>query len=819
MNRENAIENTNWRYFAGIFTLSLATLLLELSLTRVLSVALWYHFGFLVISTALLGFGASGVCLAVWRNLREEFSLDKSLSILALLFGISTIVCFWLMQRIPFDPFSLFSDWRQSAFMPLYYVLIAAPFFCAGLALALLFTRGGSKINALYAFDLFGAGIGCAALAIVMPAFGGSGAVSIAAALGCLAAGIFGFRETKKLKYVSAFFVVVFFALAFFADRILPISVTPNKLHPPIQPIYTAWNTFSKIDVYDNPPNEANAGRGTRRFVFDAGTAATGMLDLRPNVRVVLPQLEGKHDFTSTVAYVGKQRPRILIIGAGGGDQVLDALHYGAEKITAVEINPIINDVIQYKMRDYWGDLYQQPEVEVVTEEGRSFVRRSTEKYDAIISVHTISNAAIASGALSLAENYVLTKEAFEDYLDHLTPDGVLYFTRPEAQIPRLFATGREALATHGVGDFTRHFYAYREPPTGGQLQMLRPGETRLSFSAGFLLKKSPFTAEEIAAMNEVVGIGKTPSTPEGVTPEILYAPNEPHTETIYYQLLTALDLNAAYAAQTSQIAPTTDDRPFFNQNTRFSDLTPAMFRDVFTQNRMARLALEDRPVAEITLVIMLVQSILIAAVLILLPLFRFSHDGLNVPNCWRFLLYFAALGSGFIMIEIALLQQFTLFLGQPIYTFAVVLAALLIFTGAGASLSERFGAAARKNLRLIVPLILVVLTLTAFLTPLIFNFALGWSLFWRVVLSVLMLAPLGVLLGMPFPAGLRIVSAEAQTLVPWAWGVNGFFTVIGTISALIIGMAFGFKVVLIIAAACYLLALATISVISGLKK
>src|SRR5256885_8588472 len=181
------------RHYLGIFLLSLATLLLELSLTRVLSVAVWYRFGSLVISTALLGFGPSGVVLALWRRLRELASLDHALGLLALLFGVLTVLCFWIMQRIPFDPFSLFSDKRQLAFMPLYYIVISLPFFCSGLALALLFTRGGQRVNRLYAFDLVGAGVGCAALGLIMPAFGGSGSVTVAAAFGLLAATIFGF--------------------------------------------------------------------------------------------------------------------------------------------------------------------------------------------------------------------------------------------------------------------------------------------------------------------------------------------------------------------------------------------------------------------------------------------------------------------------------------------------------------------------------------------------------------------------------------------------------------------------------------------------
>jgi hypothetical protein len=799
------VEQVRWWHYVGIVLLSLATLLLELALTRVLSVALWYHFGFLVISTALLGFGTSGIVLALWRRVRAHAALDRALALLALLFGVLTIVCFWLMQHIPFDPFSLLADRRQLLFMPLYYIVISVPFFCSGLALALLFTRGARQVNRLYAFDLFGAGLGCVALAVVMPVFGGAGSVVIAAALGLLAAVSFGLRQARWLAITAATLGSVAFALAFCADRWLPISVTPNKTSLQRPPLYTAWNTFSRIDVIEQPPQLESAGRGVRRFVFDAGTAATWMLDLRPNVRDVLPQIADQRDFLSGVAYVGKARPKILIIGSGAGAQVLDGLHFGASSITAVEINPIINNTVTGRMRDFWGGLFEQPEVRLVTEEGRSFVRRSGEQYDAIIAVHTISNAAIASGALSLTENYALTREAFADYLDHLAPDGVLFFTRPEAQIARLFATGREVLAARGGTDLTTHFYAYRVPP-----QMQMGGVLRPSFVAGFLMKKSPFTPEELRLMNEHLGIGQ-PQRRRGVggPRELLYSPLEPHEGSIYHTLLTAPDLQAVYAAQAAQLAPATDDRPFFNQHTRWSRINLNTFGDLFTQERLGRLALEDRPVAEVTLIMLLAQSILIAAVCMLLPLMRFARAGLRTPDRWRFLLYFAALGLGFMMIEMALLQRFTLFLGQPVYTFAVVLASLLVCTGAGAYLTERFRSQPRRQLRLIVPLILATLLATAFVTPVLCSVALGLTLLWRVLLAVLVITPLGMLLGMPFPTGLGIVAEEAASLVPWAWGINGFFTVIGTIGALMLGMALGFSMVLVIAAFCYLIALA----------
>lgn len=807
MERESDRERINSYHYVGIFLLSLATLLLELALTRVLSVALWYHFGFLIISTALLGFGASGVVLSLWPWLRERVALDRALTLLALTFGVLTITCFWLMQHIPFDPFSLLTNHNQIFFMPLYYLILAVPFFCSGLALALLFTRGLGQINRLYACDLFGAGVGCAALVVVMPKFGGSGSVIVAAALGVLAAAVFAAGTARKLATVCVLLCVAIFGLASVAEQALPIAVTPNKRGLLLHPLYTAWNTFSRIDLYERPPSTQTDLKSVRTFLFDAGTAATSMIDLRPGVRDYLSQHPNDTDYSSGIAYIGKPHPNVLIIGSGGGGQVLDALHFGARAITAVEINPIINEIVSRRMSDYWGGLFNQPEVQLVTEDGRSYVRRSHEQYDAIISVHTISNAAISSGALALAENYVLTREAFEDYLDHLTPDGVIYFTRPEAQIPRLFATAREVLAARGIADAATRLYTYRDP-TGPQ----PAGASRLSFSAGFLLKKSPFTTEEIHRIQELLGVVPAAQNPYGHAPAALYSPLEPQADSIYHTLITAPDLPAVYRSQAAQLEPATDDRPFFNQHTRWSSINANTLRDLFTQDAQGRMALEDRPVAEVALLVLLVQTSLITVVFILLPLVLFARPrGQRTRPRWRFLLYFGSLGLGFIMSEIALLGRFTLFLGQPVYTFAVLLASLLIFTGAGAYFAERFHAQPRWALGRIFPLLLLTLLVTAFLLPLLFSAALGLTLFWRVALAVAWLAPLGVLLGMPFPLGMRIVSTETLALAPWSWGVNGFFTVIGTVIAQILSMAFGFQAVFFVSALCYLIALATI--------
>jgi predicted membrane-bound spermidine synthase len=808
-------------HLVGIFLLSLATLLLELALTRVLSVALWYHFGFLIISTALLGFGAAGVTLSLWRKLREEVPLNWALTLLSLAFGLITLLSFWLMQQVPFDPFSLLSDRKQLLYMPLYYLAIAAPFYCSGLAIGLLLTRGGEAVNRLYALDLFGAGVGCAAIALMMPLFGGSGSVVAAAAVGLFSATVFGWNKFRTWAVAGLMLGPATGVGAFYGEKMLPIALTANKggMLKQLTPVYSAWNTFSKVDVFDLPPDTVKNLPFERVFIIDGGTAATGIVDLSKGIEVVLAEIRSdstKRQMSSTrteVAALGKKNPHVLIIGSGAGDEILESQMIGAASVTGVELNPIIADVQTNRLKAHWGGLHQRPGVKLVVDEGRSFVRRSDKKYDVIVSSHTISNAAVASGALSLAENYVLTKEAFQDYWDHLTADGVLFFTRPESQIARLFSTATELLREQGIKTPGAHLYAYTEStPRFRKLQ-------RRSFMAGFLLKKSPLSPTEVNGVESLLRINNPDTAADASFNQRLYSPYQATTSSLYAQIVNSPDLNDLYQQHAALLAPATDDRPFFNQHARWSSIGWKNFRDIFTQDKLGRMALEDQPVAEITLIMILLQSVVIAAVLILVPLLRFSRQGLRVPGRWRFLTYFAGLGAGFIMIEIAFLQRFSLFLGQPIYTYAVVLASLLVFTGLGSLLSERFAPNPQPALRRIIPLMLAVLLLTALLMPTIFRLALGWILPVRILVALLLVAPVGVLLGIPFATGLRLIAQTAPALTPWAWGVNGFFTVIGSVSALMLGMAFGFKMVLGLAGLCYLTSLFAIATRKGTTR
>ncbi len=788
------------KYNFGIFFISFSTLLFELSLTRVFSVTLWYHFGFLIISTALLGFGVSGVLLSLWKKLREDYQLDKTLGWISLCLTLSAIVCFWLLQKIPFDPFSLYTDRMQLLYMPLTYVVVSIPFFFAGLALSLLFTRFPSNIHRLYAFDLAGAALGSLAIVFTMSFFGGGGSVLFAAPFAALAAVLFFCKNLKRLALLASLMLIATLIISLNADKLFPLHITSNKrASGKIKPVYTKWNIFSRIDLYIFK-SDIDSAKKSPTFIIDQGTAATGLdVDMKPDTKTVLAKYPGDSLYSSCLAYLDKKNPNVLVIGSGCGSQVVDALHYGVQKVTAVEINPIINEVVLNN--DYWSDLFHQPQVKLVTGEGRNFVRSSKDTFDAIISVHTISNAAIASGALSLSENYVLTKEAFEDYYDHLKDSGIIYFTRPEFQLPRLFSTGREVLEEKGISDPSMHFFAftYIEPGFNEKTE-------RKPFYSIFVMSKTALIRQQVEAMNTFINPSK-----KDPTLVVLYDPFNPG-KNIYDSVLMAKDLTVFYQNYPFEIAPATDNQPFFNHHTRWSALNIQAFRDIFSQRKMARMALEDKPIAEVSLIILLIQVVLISALAILLPLWRYSSTGLHTKSVFPFLFYFSGLGIGFIFIEIVMIQLFSLLLGEPVYTFAIVLSALLLFTGAGAFISGKYKLNPFRTLRVSIISLSILLLLASFFLPTLLRLAIALSMPARIVLAILLILPLGILLGMPFPTGIDIISKQAPSLIPWAWGVNGFFTVIGSVIAIILSMMTGFQSVLWIAILVYLICMLVIT-------
>jgi len=780
--------------YLAIFLISAATLLLELSLTRILSISFYYHFGFLVISTALLGFGISGTALSLFKNKCDHLDKNKLLFWLSVGFSLTTLGSYLLCQVIGFNPFQMFSSVTQALLFPIYNLILATPFFFTGLIISLLFTYQSDKISKLYAWDLIGAGLGCSLTALVIPSVGGVGALFIVSSIGLLTALVLSSAQPPIQKYIILIFSMVLIGTAHIAENTFPITVTEGKLGEDgvsWKPIFSEWNTMSKIEVFEMGP----FARGSRypdslRLIeFDEGTAATEILDLRPDALSYINRLRLRATIQDTinmlsgVSFIGKTNPKVFIIGSGGGEEVLHSLYFNASKVDAVEINPLINKIVTREMADYAGYLHKQKGVTFHTEDARTFIDTSNEIYDVIISIHTISKAAIASGAMSLAEDYVLTKEAFSKYWDHLSPDGTIFFTRPLIDIPRFVTTLRVIMDEHNIKHPEDHFIIYR---------------------GGFLFKKSAFSREEVEAFKRFRGISDEDAHS---TQRLVYSPFDLEEGNSYREILTAKDLEKVYQSFAYKIEPATDDNPFFSHKFRWSSLSFATFKDTFQTKEDLWGNLEMKPIAEYVLLIILLQTIVIAGIMILLPLFIRTKGGISIRRSMPVLVYFSCLGLGFIMVEMAFLQKYQLYIGQPIFTYAIILGSILVASGLGSYFSSKLAATYGNTMKFIIPAIVSILVLYFFLIPILFESTIHQSLLAKLIIAALSILPLGFLLGMPFPSGLAYIK-NTSNLIPWAWGINSFFTVIGTTIALMVGMGLGFKWVLVIAGASYLLAL-----------
>ena len=473
-----------------------------------------------------------------------------------------------------------------------------------------------------------------------------------------------------------------------------------------------------------------------------------------------------------------------LVIGPGGGRDLAAALVFGARHVDGVEINPIIaDDVMRGGFRDFSGGIYTNPRIRIAVDDGRSFVRRSPDRYDVIQASLVDTWAATAAGAYTLTENTLYTVEAFNDYVDHLTDDGVLTITRWMFDGLRLVSLAQAACAPRGWSAADR-------------LAIVRQDRV-----ATFLFKKSPFTAGEVAQLRE---------TSDRLGFEVIYTPSiggppvdEAHwidgaSTNDYAQLIRSSDPDRFYESYRQDIRPTTDDRPFFFHTTKLKDQVSVAFgRSMLFGNGLS------------ALMTLLGISTALVVIFVIGPLLV-TDRGMTRPRGWfAWLAYFGALGAGFMLIEVSVLQRFVLLLGHPVYSLTVTLFSLLLGTGLGAGWSRRFDEATLRRNGAIGIVIVAALSIVVILvvTPVI-TWAIPFARSTRMLIAAAILVPMGLALGIPMPTGLRLLSARAPQLVAWAWGMNGALSVLGATLAIFIAMNWGFRVTLCTASATYLLGL-----------
>jgi spermidine synthase len=774
----------------GIFAVSATLLMTELALTRIFSVTMYYHFAFLAISIALFGLSASGVAVFLARERLARVDVRHLLATCALAHGTATLAALACLVRIRvglnYSPANLVG-------MLAIYLLAALPFFTGGAILAIAFARLTHRINVLYAADLLGAAFGCLALIPLLNELGAPGVVMAAAALAMFASLCFAQIEDRGRLTLVALLLLAVPGAAQLAGG-TPFDVRDTKGHEGDRVLFSKWNSFSRVAVYDREHGDWSLSptfKGDRppSLFMDIDSAAS------------TPILKGTGDPAdagylryelTAFAYGLVERPsgfRALVIGPGGGRDLLSALVFGATHVDGVEINPIIaRDVMLDRFRNYSGGIYANPRVAIHVDDGRSFVRRSHDRYDVIQASLVDTWAATAAGAYTLTENSLYTTEAFGEYLDHLTDDGLLTITRWVFDGVRLVSLAQAACAARGLDPASR-------------LAIVRYGRV-----ATFILKKSPFTPAEVDAL-------RRRATDLGFA--VLYAPGLPpgaidHNDPVemtrtgtsvadYRNLILAPDRDSFLARYPLDIRPTSDDRPFFFHTTRLRDqLRVAFGRSMLFGNGLSAL-----------LTLMGISAVLVL-VFVLGPLAVGAAGAQSAAGWAGWLAYFAALGTGFMLLEVALLQRFVLLLGHPVYSLTVTLFSLLLGTGLGSLVSRRIGAdRVKAATSLALAAIAVAGVAAAVALTRVIDVAIPWPLAARIVVAVALIAPLGFLLGMPLPGGMRMLAQSQPDIVAWSWGMNGAFSVVGATLAIFIAMNWGFSVTLAAGAVVYLAAAA----------
>jgi SAM-dependent methyltransferase len=762
-------------HLAGMLVMSFASLLLELALTRLFSVILFYHFAFLAISIALLGLGAGGVFAYLARNWLVRWDLRTlgarlgALNALLLLVVLEVDLHTQVPLTLSFTPIIFLR-------LALLYVVSALPFFCTGLLFSVIFARETRGITQLYAADLTGGALACLAIVPLLNFVGGPNSILVAAIASAAASAIW--APTRNSRRVALALLAAFTALtaANYSGRIADIVYAKGMRRDRPWVLFARWNALSRVEVDDQG--------GAKVIVIDAD-ASTYIMNTDP----LHWGAEWKHNLMSAApAVVNVLRPRgdYAVIGPGGGVDVLRALANGSPSVTGIEINPIIvNDIMRRRWADWSYHLYDQPEVHIHVGDGRSWVRNAREKFDVVQMTLVDTWASTAAGAFALSENNLYTVEAFREYFDHLKPDGIIAITRWEFRQPRealrVVSQGLEVLRRAGIADPASHFIVVSEHPLDED-----------GVPVAVLCKKSPFTREEEAAVR--AHLTHYPDL------HILYSPTHGSAPTgaAFQDLIHSGDPRSFAAVYSYDVTPVYDNAPFFFFTFKTRRLLEAFRADSSAIDWKVNAGL-------LVLICVLVISILAVIAFLLLPL------ALHRPSRQRGglrLLYFIAIGLGYILAEIAFIQRFVLFLGHPTYALTVVIFLMLLSSGAGSLLSRRL---LLDPLRVRIPLVIVILLLLAYVwaLPPLLRPLVGLPFMLKLIISGAALVPLGLAMGMPFPSGLRALDGST---VEWAWALNAASSVLGSVLAMVIAIQFGLNLTLACGAVAYLLALALVS-------
>jgi len=806
---------------AVLLLISAAVLADEVILVRAFYIGLWHHFAYMVISIALLGFGASGTVLAMLGRQGTPLSAQAGrsgwIAFFAVLFALTVPIAFVLVQKIPFDPFLIVWDRLQWLYLVCYYLILFVPFFAAATLIGLVLITKFEESPRLYFYNLVGSAAGAALTVGLLEIAPVEQTILVVAGLaqGAALPALFDAvtqPTIKRARQLAAVAVLVMLGTTvYFAARPPLVRLSQYKglsyaLNlPEARLLATRSSAIGRIDVVESPairqapglsliaPKEAAIPSQRALFVdgetagaitaFDGDTSSLGYLD-----------------WMSTAAqyFARPDSARVCVLGAGGGANVLLALRHGARHVDAVELDANLVGLLQNTLRDFSGGLYNRTDVDVHVAEGRTFLESAGEQWDVIDISLVDSFAAAAVGLGAVNETYLYTQEALATYLRHLRPEGVLSVTRwirtPPRDEIKLFATAVATLEGMGLRPADR-------------LVLVRSWAT-----ATLLVKREPFTSAELAALQRwaeerLFDIAYRPGVGQGEGNRFNVLATDSYADAADALLASRTRREMFFREYPFFVTPATDDRPYFFHFFRWRSL-PLM---------LSTAGLAFVPFVEwgyLILVATLIQSAVLGVLLIVLPLAILRRKALDHSRSrpgGRLLVfaYFLALGVGFMFVEMALIQRLVFFLANPVYAVAVVLAGLLLVSGLGSWWAARLVSHGHAMSRLASMAALGVAAIAAIyafgLSPLL-RPLLDLPLAARVAVAFAVMLPLA-LMGMPFPLGLSHIGKVHGELLPWAWAINGCASVVATSLATVLALGAGLAVVLLAAAACYLVA------------
>ena len=777
---------------SAVFLTGLGVILLELTLTRIFSVLMWYHFASLSVAVALFGFALGGTLVHLRPSLVPEDGFPAALAPLLFLAAAGAIVPFmllWLARVKPSVLFPLLSFFHQPFYQPfrngppgpdaavllsltVLYVSILLPFTMAGMALAGLFFRSSeNEMGRLYGADLAGAAVGCLIFVPGLKLLGAPSLLTVSGGLLAMGAALLSRGLRRSIIFAVALVILTVAVINGPTDRLVRLQFARGQYEPDIR--YYRWNALSRVVVYPLSRWEAEQAWGISRRFPGPFPGNMGMLI---DDAGYTPIIENRDRSTSpawapyhiiSLPYLLRPGADAMIIGPGGGRDILAALGNRAREVTAVELNPLIVEAVEKGFPQFSGKPYSLPGVKLITGEGRYQLARSKKRYDVIQASSVFGEIAPSAGAFSLSANFLYTKEAFREYWEHLSDDGILSFSRTVFGLRalRLVSLARDLLIDEGTAD----------PGTG--IAVLR--ERGL---ANVLVAKGGFTGADLKRLREIARDRSF----------IIEAMPGMDSDNRFTRVIRGLDVSKGRF----DISPPSDDRPFF-----YNNVPKGRFFNLFFHPRETG----ERHVIVLRTLFFIFSFLIV--LLLLLPAIGGKarrRRGERGPVV-RIALFFGGIGLGYMIVELTMMHRLVLFLGNPTYSLTVVLFVVLFSSSLGSFYAGRLWGSG-KHLNALLPVALILLLiftwkLTEFLSP-----AMEAGLLGRICLVALLLAPSGFLMGWFMPIGLAELSKNAPGMIPWAWAINGATSVLGSIGSLIVAMNFGYFAALGLGAFSYAL-------------